>query len=243
MSRRLVVALALFTVCSGVACGDSVGPEQQILTNFFRAARVRDNVTLGNLSAVSFNPRTEGSVQEFTIVSISPEQTRTVPIGELTEAVAKAKADDDELAYQKKIYQDANFPALQRVVKAEQDKKTVAGADAAIQTAWTRWREEQPLSSRRLSEARAKLATEQEQAVASLSSPGRDDLDISGMDVEVAMKAVTVNAQVMTPEGVTVPKTLVFTFQRAIGKKGDQTTEGRWLIIGIQPQGTAPPAT
>ncbi len=69
-------------------------------------------------------------------------------------------------------------------MKAEQDKKTVQGADAAIQTAWTRWREEQALSSRRLSEARSKLATEQEQAVASLSAPGRDDLDISGMDVE-----------------------------------------------------------
>ncbi len=100
MSRRLVVALALFVV----SCGGAAGPEQQILTNFFRAARVRDNVTLGNLSAVSFNPRTEGSVQEFTIVTISPEQKRAVPIREPSEAVAKAKADDDELAYQKKLY-------------------------------------------------------------------------------------------------------------------------------------------
>lgn len=239
MSRRLVVALALFVVCCGVSCGGSAGPEQQILSNFFRAARVRDNVTLGNLSAVSFDPRSEGTVQDFTVASISAEQTRQLPIRELTAAVEKAKADDTELAYQKKIYQDANFPALQRVVKAEQAKKTVEGSDAAIQTAWTRWRAEQTLSLRRLSDARTKLATQQEQAVASLSAPGRDDVDISKMAVEMAMKAVTVNAQVNTPDGKTVPKTLVFTFQRAIAKQGGQTTEGRWLIIGIQP-GTAP---
>ncbi len=49
------------------------------------------------------------------------------------------------------------------------------------------------------------------------------------------MKAVTVNAQVVTPEGETVPKTLVFTLQRAVARQGGQTTEGRWLIIGIQP--------
>ena len=240
MSHRLVVALALFAACSGASCGGSAGPEQQILSNFFRAARVRDNVTLGNLSAVAFDPRTDGSVQDFTIVSVSPEQRRTLPIQELTAAVAKAKADDTELTYQKKIYQDANFPALQRVVKAEQSKKTVKGPDTAIQTAWTRWRDEQTQSSRRLSDARTKLATEQEQAVASLSAPGHDDLDVSTMDVEVAMKAVTVNAQVKTSAGQTLPKTLVFTFQRAIAKQGGQTTEGRWLIIGIQPQGAAP---
>ncbi len=235
MSRRLVVALALLVV----SCGGAATPEQQILSNFFRAARTRDNVTLGNLSAVRFDPRTDGTVEDFTIVSVSDEQRRTLPIRELTEAVAKAKADDTELAYQKKIYQDANFPALQRVVKAEQEKQTVQGADAAIQTAWTRWREEQAVSTRRLNEARAKLSSEQEQAVASLSAPGRDDTDISKMEVEVAMKAVTVNAQVKSPDGQTVPKALVFTFQRAVGKQGDQTTEGRWLIVGIQP-GNAP---
>ena len=243
MSRTLVVALALIVVSFGVSCGGSAGPEQQILTNFFRAARVRDNVTLGNLSAVSFDPRTEGSVEEFSIVSISDEQRRTLPIHELTEAVAKARADDEDLAKRKKAYQDANFPALQRVVKAEQAKETVKGADAEIQTAWTRWREEQTQSLRRLSEARTKLATEQEQAVASLTAPGRDDVDVSTMDVEVAMKAVTVNAQVKTPDGPTVPRTLVFTFQRAIAKQGGQTTEGRWLIVGIQQQGAAAPTT
>src|SRR6185369_16118350 len=118
MARRLVVAVALLVV----SCSGSTGPEQQVLSNFFRAARTRDNVTLGNLSAVSFDTRTDGAVQDFTITTIGEEQRRTLPIHELTEAINKAKADDEELAQRKKVYQDANMPALQRVVKAEQAK-------------------------------------------------------------------------------------------------------------------------
>lgn len=239
MPRRLVVALALLVV----SCGGSAGPEQQIVNNFFRAARVRDNVTLGNLSAVSFDPRTEGSVSEFTIASVSAEQRRTLPIKDLIAAVDKAMADGQDLAARKKVYQDANFPALQRVVRAEEDNVTLTGSDAQIQAAWTRWRNEQTQAQRRISDARTRLATEQEQAVASLTPPNGADVDVSKMDVEVVMKAVTVNAQVKMPDGQTVPKTLVITMQRAIGKQGGQTTEGRWLIVGIQPQGSAAPTT
>ena len=36
-----------------------------------------------------------------------------------------------------------------------------------------------------------------------------------------------------------MPRTLVFTFQRAVGNAGGQTREGRWLIIGLQQQGAA----
>jgi len=63
------------------------------------------------------------------------------------------------------------------------------------------------------------------------------------MDVEVISKQVTVEAEVKSPDGqTTTPKTLVFTFQRAIGKKDGQTTEGRWIITGLQ-QGSAAPKT
>jgi hypothetical protein len=211
-----------------------------VLSNFFRAARVRDNVTLGNLSAVSFDARTEGAVQDFTITNVGEEQRRTLPIRELTEAIEKAKADDEELAQRKKVYQDANMPALQRVVKAEQAK---ADADRALtprsRTAWTKWRQEQNESTRRIADARAKLASEVRQAAFSLSAPGRDDVDVSKMNVEVLSKVVTVNAQVRTPDGQTVPKTIAVTLQRAVGKQGDQTLEGRWLITAIQQQASA----
>lgn len=236
MARRLLVAVALLVV----SCGGSSGPEQQVLSNFFRAARVRDNVTLGNLSAVSFDARTEGAVQDFTITNVGAEQRRTLPIRELTEAIEKAKADDEDLAQRKQVYQDANMPALQRVVKAEKARETLQGSDAAIQAAWTKWRQEQNESTRRLADARAKLASEVRQAAFSLSAPGRDDVDVSKMNVEVLSKVVTVNAQVRTPDGQTVPKTYAVTLQRAVGKQGEQTLEGRWLITAIQPQNSAP---
>jgi hypothetical protein len=44
----VVFSFALFEI----ACS-SAPPEQQLLINFFRAARVRDNTTLANISAVS----------------------------------------------------------------------------------------------------------------------------------------------------------------------------------------------
>ena len=82
--------------------------------------------------------------------------------------------------------------------------------------------------------------------MASLTPPGRDDVDVTGMDVDIITEAVTVTAQVQTPDGKTTPKTMVVTLQRASGKKGDQTIEGRWIIMSIQPQarlhGVATPA-
>ena len=56
----LVVApLALL----GIAC--SRAAEQQFLTQFFRAARARDNNTISMMSAVEFDPREQGEVVEL----------------------------------------------------------------------------------------------------------------------------------------------------------------------------------
>jgi len=63
------------------------------------------------------------------------------------------------------------------------------------------------------------------------------------MDVDIITEPVTVTAQVQTPDGKTAPRTMVFTLQRASGKKDGQTTEGRWIIMGIQQQGAATPQT
>ena len=47
------------------------------MTTFFRAARVRDNTTLASISAVNFDPRTDGSVQDFKIDSVGAQQHRS----------------------------------------------------------------------------------------------------------------------------------------------------------------------
>jgi len=226
-----------------VACGGGSSGEKQVLTNFFRASRVRDNATLANIAAVSFDPRTEGTVQSFEVTNVSDEQRRTLQIKQLAEEEEKARQEDAEFAKKKKEYQDANIQAIERVVKIERSGGTVKGKDAEVQSAWTKWRDEQSQYQKRLSEARAKLANERALAVNSLTAPGRADVDVSGMDVELLTKQVTVNAQVKEPNGTTVPKTIVFTMQRAVGKKEGQNAEGRWIITGIRPQGAAAPST
>jgi hypothetical protein len=222
------------------ACGSS-SPEQQVLTNFFRAARVRDNTTLANIAAVSFDPRTDGSVTDFTIAEGVEEQRRTLQIKQLMDEEAQAKQADDEFAKRKREYQDANLEAIERVVKAERSNQKLSGADAEVQAAWTKWRDEQGESQKKLSTARARLASERALAVNSLTAPGRPEVDVTNMNVEVVTRQVTVNAEVREPSGQTVPRTLVFTMQRAIGKGADgQEREGRWIITGLRGKGGAP---
>ena len=247
MSRTLVALLLQTPVLAGfavlaAACGSSP-PEQQILTNFFRAARVRDNTTLANIAAVSFHPQTDGVVEDFDIVSSGEEQRRALQIKQLVQEEEKARQEDSEFAKKKKVYQDANLEAIERVVKAERSRTPVARKDAEVQAAWTKWREEQAQYQKRLSEARTKLGNERALAVNSLTAPGRPDVDVSNMDVELVTKQVTVNAQVRDPNGTTAPRTLVFTLQKAVGKSAEGEQDGRWIITGIRQQGAGSPAT
>ena len=55
------------------ACG-SVPPEHQTLTSFFQGSRLRDTTVLAAIAAVTFEPRTDGSVQQFEIVDFGAEQ-------------------------------------------------------------------------------------------------------------------------------------------------------------------------
>ena len=128
-----------------------------MLINFFRAARLRDNTTLANIASVAFDPRTDGTVQNFTIAKIGGER-------------------------------------------------------------------------------RTKLTSERATAVGSLTPPGQPDVDLSKMDVDVISEDVTVKADVHTPDGRTLPKTLVFTLQRAVGTEDGQARSGRWIIIGVVPR-------
>jgi hypothetical protein len=248
MSRTLAALLLQAPVIASfamlaAACGSSP-PERQVINNFFRASRLRDNATLANVAAVSFDPRTEGTVQDFDIVSIGDEERRALQIRQLIQDEEKARQEDADFAKKKKVYQDANLEAIERVVKAERARTPVTKKDGEVQAAWTKWREEQAQYQKRLSEARAKLANERTLAVNSLTAPGRADVDVSNMDVELVTKRVTVNADVRDPNGSsTAPKTFVFTLQKAVGKGGEGEQDGRWIITGIRPQGAGSPAT
>jgi hypothetical protein len=241
-ATTLLAALVGAFALSAIACGGR-SSEEQVITNFFRASRVRDNATLANLSAVSFDARTDGTVQDFDIVNIGEEQRRALQIRQLAEEEEKAKQADAEFAKKKREYQDANLEAIERVVKLERSGGTIRGKDAEVQAAWSKWRTEQSQYQKRVSEARAKHSNERALAVNSLTAPGQADVDVSKMDVELVTKQVTVNAEVRDPNGSTTPKTLVFTMQKAVGKGPEGEVDGRWIITGIRPQQGGAPAT
>jgi hypothetical protein len=231
--RSLRYCLVLALAFGAADCGGS-SAEQQLLTNFFRASRVRDNATLSNISTVQFNPRSDGTVQDFDVTNVGPEQRRTLQIEQALQEVEQAKQAETEFSKRKKEYQDANMPALRRVSDNQRAKKAITGKDAEVLAAWNKISADEIATKKRSSQARAKAAAETSLAIGSLTPPGRPDVDVKGMDVEVVSKEVTVNAQVKSPDGQTTAKTMVFTFQRAISKKGGQTTEGRWLITGLK---------
>jgi len=224
------------------ACG-STPVEQQLLTQFFRAARVRDNTTLASISAVTFDPRTDGSVQDFKIDSIGAQQHRKLQIQELAAEQDKIRAGQVDFTKKMRDFYQSNSVAIERVMKAKQANQPIGGKDAELLAQWTKWDTDSREFERKLSQARQKVARERSTAVGSLTPPGRDDVEVTGMDVDIITEPVTVTAQVQSPDGNTTPKTLVVTLQRASGKKDGQTLEGRWIIMSIQPQdGSTPTA-
>jgi hypothetical protein len=229
MSRRVIFGCALLIIA---ACS-SPSIEQQVLTTFFRAARVRDNTTLASISAVNFDPRTDGSVQDFKIDGIGAQQHRKLELQQLTEEQDKVRAEQVEFTKKMRDFYQSNSIAIDRAAKAQQAKQTVTGKDAELLATWTKWDGDSRDLERKLSQARQKVAKEKATAVSSLTPPGRDDIDVSGMDVDIITEPVTVTAQVQSPSGQTAPKTMVVTLQRASGKKGDQALEGRWIIMSI----------
>src|SRR5471032_241178 len=91
-SLVLLVSVMVGSALLTMACS-SPPVEQQLLTKFFRAARVRDNTVLSHISAVNLDPRTDGTVQEFKIDSIGAQQHRALQLKQLAEAEAKTRAE------------------------------------------------------------------------------------------------------------------------------------------------------
>lgn len=80
---RVLLLAVSFSSPLAVACS-SASPEQQVLIDFFRASRLHDNTTLANIATISFDPRTDGSVQKFSIASIGSERRRPLQIQQFT---------------------------------------------------------------------------------------------------------------------------------------------------------------
>jgi hypothetical protein len=61
--------LGIAALLFGAACAWP-SPERQLLLDFFQACQVYDTTILARLATVSCNPRADGVVQEFEIVSV-----------------------------------------------------------------------------------------------------------------------------------------------------------------------------
>jgi hypothetical protein len=236
--RRPTAALLAtsLTILAAVAC--TGGPEQPILNQFFTASRLRDNTSLQNFSTVSFDPQTQGSVTSFSITNVSPEDRKALNVKSFAKALDEAKAEDAAYSKRKEDYFNANQEAISRALKAEREKAKLKGKDADVQVAWTKFREEGSQVSRRVAEARTKLASES--AIVELSfSDQRNPPDYRKYDGELVSKDVTVSANVKLPSGQSTEKTLLVTLQRAV-LKGDRDIVGRWIITSVKD--TAAPA-
>jgi hypothetical protein len=67
-----LILISIIIALAGIACAAT--REEQVLTRFFEASRALDSTALSRLATVTFNPRTDGSIQQFSIAERGPEQ-------------------------------------------------------------------------------------------------------------------------------------------------------------------------
>lgn len=229
----LVAVLAAPTVLLAAAC--SRPPEQQILSQFFRAARFRDNATLALMSAVSLDPREDGIVERFSIDRIGEERRTPVNLRELVENERRAREAEAEFTKRKTEYQNANLQLIEQVIKLErQPNARMNPAQQKVKAEWDKWRADTTTHARQVSEARAALTAAAGPIEASLTQPGAAPFDPSKFEGAIVAKDVTINASMRLPDGAEAQRQLTITLQRAEGTLAGQTVSGRWIITRIQ---------
>lgn len=233
-SAILLIAV-LVTPLALLAAACSRPPEQQLLNQFFRAARARDNATLAMMSAVSIDPREQGTIGDFSITNVTEEQRTTVDLKTLVAAEQKARQDENDFSVRKKEYQDANLEIIEQVLKLERTPTArMNPAQQKVKAEWDKWREDTTTYARAVSDARQALVSAVGPIEASLTQPGAAAFDPSQYDGALVSKQVTIDAAVTSPEGQTSQKTLTLTLQRADGTMGGQAASGRWIITRIE---------
>jgi hypothetical protein len=233
--RAIVALVVVVAPFAFLAAACSRAAEQQFLTQFFRAARARDNNTLALMSAVSFEPRDVGTVDNFAIKQVSEERRTPVDFKGLYQAQQKAVDADAEFKKRKIEYQNANLPALETIVKLERDPNAKMSAEQLkMKAEWDKWRADTTMHTKAIASARQAFNNATGPAEASLSQPGQPPFNPEEFQGDLVAKDVTIDAQIRSPEGQTSQKTLVLTLQRAVGTLKGQRREGRWIITRIQ---------
>ena len=216
----LAASLAVLTLagCSG-------GPEQSILSQFFTASRLADSTSLNNVTMVSFEPADAGHRHQFHASRTSrPSMRKPLALKALAKAHEDAKADDSAFTKRKEEYQNANLDVIQRVLKADRDTSKLKGKDAEVQATWSKYVQDGAAVSRKVQEAKRKLAAEGAVVELSINGGSNNPLDIRKYDGELVSKDVTIDAPVKSPAGAVAQKTLVVTLQRARAERRTRTS-------------------
>jgi hypothetical protein len=238
MRSRLRASLAIGVVLAplsvlAAACS-SAPPEQQVLNQFFRAARTRDNETLARMSAVEFDPREQGEISRFDITNISEERRTPLDYKSLMEAQRKATEAELEFRKARVEFESANRPALEAIAKLEREPNARFNAgQQKLKAEWDKWRAEAPALQKAVSTAKTAWANAVGPAEASLAQPGLPAFSAETFEGQLVQKDVTLTADVRK-DGQSTPKTLVVTLQRVEGTQAGTARIGRWIIARIQ---------
>ena len=242
----LIVLLVAPLALLAAAC--SRPQEEQFLTQFFRAARARDNTTMSELgrlgasepaieammSAVEFSPRDQGTIEDFSIVGEPTEVATPVDLKSLVEARSAAQMESDAFTKEKLAYQNANLEMIETVIKIERSENPRwTAAQQTVKDAWDKWRADTSVHARAVSDARTALQDAVGPMAASLQQPGQPTFDPSQFEGSLITKEVTISAQVQSPEGEMAQKTLTIRMQRAEGTQAGEPRSGRWIIPAI----------
>lgn len=226
-----LISMATLVTVSLIGC--SSAPEESLLSNYFRASRMRDNTTLANIAMVSFRPSERGIVQNFSLTSVSEAQRRPMRAREYSIAFEEAAAAEREFGDRKQAYQDENIEAIERVLDAEREDSDVARRDSEVQEAWVTWREEMLQHAQTVSDARTLLAEERVVGEASTFSPS-NPIDVAEYEGEIVSKEAVIEASVQTPDDQTEELTLTITLERAeLTATDGSPLNGRWIITKI----------
>jgi hypothetical protein len=225
----VVSTLAFVAGCSGSSA------EEKLLSDFFRASRLRDNVTLGNFATASFEPRTDGVVSSFTITGVT-ESSAPLALKQYAKAVEDAKAADTELTSKRRDFYNAHAEAVKRFAALEAAGKPVPAKDQALKAEWDKWVADGNVSRKAVSDAQRKLNESRGVAELSLSRPNGAMVDATKFDGEMTTKQVLLDASVKQPDGQSVNRKLKATLQRAkIKDETGKDVPGRWIVTTIGP--------
>jgi hypothetical protein len=230
----LAIALVLTPLSILAAACSSAPPEQQLLNQFFRAARTRDNETLARMSAVEFSPRDHGEVTSFTITNMSEERRTPLNYKQLMDAQKQSAEAETELRQRRVEFESANRAALEAIAKMERDPTAKFNAtQQKLKAEWDQWRQDAQARQKASASAKAALNNAMGPAEASLSQPGQPAFAVDKFEGELVSKDVTVEAQVRQGEETTT-KTYVITLQRVAGTQDGEPRNGRTIIARIQ---------